>query len=297
MVVVDRLSKYVHFIPLKYPFTEISVAKAFLNHVVSLHGLPSLIVSDRDKLFVSTFWKTLFQLQGTQLRMSSSYHPQTDGQTEAINCTMEQYLRCFASDQPRKWLEWLAWAEYSYNTTVHSATKVSSFEAVYGMPPPTLTSYVPGTTKLAAVDDLLPTKETILKELRHNLQVAGNRMKVLVDKHRRDKLAPQFFGPCKILARVGPVYNVFRVNQLKKYVGSSLPVSPTLPASTNVSDTPILSQPEAVLASRIIHKEKYRPRKEILVKWSRAPLEDTAWENCWRFSRTYPSFVLKDKDA
>ncbi|KAL5818354.1 hypothetical protein ACOSQ3_022242 [Xanthoceras sorbifolium] len=155
MVVVDRLSKYAHFILLKHPFTAILVAKAFLNHVVRLHGLPSSIVSDRDKLFVSTFWKTLFQLQGTQLQMSSSYHPQTDGQIEAINRTMEQYLQCFTSDQPRKWLEWLAWAEYSYNTTAHSAMKVSPFEAVYGIPPPTLTSYVLGTTKLATVDDLL----------------------------------------------------------------------------------------------------------------------------------------------
>jgi len=75
MVVVDRLSKYAHFIPLKHPFTAASVAKTFVANVVRLHGIPTSIVSDRDKVFISSFWQTLFQLQGTQLCMSSSYHP------------------------------------------------------------------------------------------------------------------------------------------------------------------------------------------------------------------------------
>ena len=107
MVVVDRLTKYAHFVPLKYPFTAVIVAKAFVNNVVCLHAIPTSIISDRDKVFISLFWRTLFQLQGTKLCMSSSYHPQSDGQTEVVNRTLEQYLRCFAGDQPCKWLEWI----------------------------------------------------------------------------------------------------------------------------------------------------------------------------------------------
>jgi len=89
MVVVDRLTKYAHFAALKHPFTAATVAKVFIAKVVRLHGIPASIVTDRDRVFLSSFWQALFQLQGTQLCMSSSYHPQSDGQTEVMNHTLE----------------------------------------------------------------------------------------------------------------------------------------------------------------------------------------------------------------
>ncbi|GJZ53419.1 transposon ty3-G gag-pol polyprotein [Tanacetum coccineum] len=186
MVVVDRLSKYAHFIPLKHPFTAVSVAKEFVLNVVKLHGIPATVVSDRDKVFISSFWQALFKLQGSHLCMSSSYHPQTDGQTEVINRIMEQYLRCFTGDQPKKWLDWLPWAEYSYNTSVHSSTKLSPFQVVYGRPPPRLVPYVPGTTKVQVVDEYLGDRDALLRQLRANLIVAQNRMKVQADRKRRE---------------------------------------------------------------------------------------------------------------
>ena len=172
MVVVDRLTKYAHFAALKHPFTAATVAKVFIANVVRLHGIPASIVTDRDRVFLSSFWQALFQLQGTQLCMSSSYYPQSDGQTEVMNRTLEQYLRCFAGDQPRKWVEWLPLAEFSYNTSLHFSTKTTPFEAVYGTPPPTLLTYVPGISRIQVVDESLRDRDAILRELRHNLSLA-----------------------------------------------------------------------------------------------------------------------------
>ena len=120
------------------------------------------------------------------------------------------------------------------------------------------------------------------------------------------KLAPRFFGPYRVMERIGLVayklhlptglliHDVFHVSLLKKKLG---PISPTCQTLPPVSDTSeILPQPEEILQSWVIHKGTYRLKTEILVKWKGAPTEDATWENKWRFSKTYPGFILEDKD-
>lgn len=143
LVVVDRLSKAAHFIPLKHPYTAALVAQAILNNVFKLHGIPRSIVSDRDAVLVSAFCKELVKLQGCALNLSPAYHPQSDGQTLVVNRCLETYLRCTTSDKPQLWSRWLPLAEYWYNTSYHSATHTTPYEIVFGQPPPIHLPYLP----------------------------------------------------------------------------------------------------------------------------------------------------------
>lgn len=231
-VVVDRLSNYAHFIALSHPYSAAQVALAFMENVFKLHGMPSSIVCDRDVVFTSSFWKELFRLHGTDILMSSAYHPQTDGQTERVNRCIETYLRCFSSTQPKQWKRWLAWGEWSYNTAFHEAIKMTPFEAVYGYSPPSIETYVKGTTNAHHVEQELLTRDRILRLLHGNLSVAQARMKVQADKRRSErsfevddfvylrlqphrqssvairsstKLAPRYYGLYRILDHIGLV--------------------------------------------------------------------------------------------
>lgn len=134
-------------------------------------------------VFLSTFWE-LFRLQGTALRRSTAYHPQTDGQTEVVNRTLETYLRCFASTRPKQWVRWLPWSEYWYNTSFHTSTQTTPFKAVYGRDPPPLVRYEKGDTSNAAVDQQLQDRDAALEELKLQLQRAQQRMVKSANKHR-----------------------------------------------------------------------------------------------------------------
>lgn len=101
MVVVDRMSKYAHFIALSHLYLAAIVAQAFVDNIFKLHRIPISIVTDQDKVFISMFWQEFFRLQWTKLQMSTSYHPQTDGQIEVVNRSLETYFRCFVGEQPK----------------------------------------------------------------------------------------------------------------------------------------------------------------------------------------------------
>jgi hypothetical protein len=162
LTVVDRFSKSCHFIPLAHPYSAESVAQVFFAEVVRLHGIPQSIISDRDTVFTSSFWRELMRLSGTKLHMTSAFHPQSDGQTEAANKVIVMYLRCLTGDRPRQWLRWLPGAEYVYNTTYQTALKDTSFCVVYGRDPPSIRSYEPGDTRVAAVARSMEERDEFL---------------------------------------------------------------------------------------------------------------------------------------
>lgn len=151
MVVVDRFTKYAHFVPLRHPFTAATVARAFWDNIIKLHGVPHSIVSDRDCIFTSNMWRAILDAAGTKLSYSTAYHSQTDGQSERVNQCLEMYLRCAVHDTPSKWRKWLSTAEFWYNTTYHSSLNTSPFQALYGKEPnfgglPTLAAQLPAET-------------------------------------------------------------------------------------------------------------------------------------------------------
>uniref|UniRef100_A0A151UG99 Retrotransposable element Tf2 n=1 Tax=Cajanus cajan TaxID=3821 RepID=A0A151UG99_CAJCA len=168
-VVVDRLTKTAHFMPLKTGLTGKIVAAIFLDNIVRLHGFPLGIVSDRDPIFLSTFWRQLMHAGGTDLHYSMAYHPQSDGQTEVINRCLEQYLWVFASDHPQQWQVYLPWAELNYNTTYHTAIGMTPHAALYGSNPRLLPSYTVGTTLVDEVDSILIDRHNIQSTLKANL--------------------------------------------------------------------------------------------------------------------------------
>ncbi|GMI86385.1 hypothetical protein HRI_002307800 [Hibiscus trionum] len=142
LVVVDRLTKYGYFFALPRHYDAPYIAKIMVQGIIKLHGIPQSMVSDRDPIFASEIWIEIARLQGTDLCLSSAYHPQFDGQTEALNRCLEMYLRCMTGDEPSKWENYLPWAEYWYNKAFQASTGMTLFCALYGRGPPTMVSYV-----------------------------------------------------------------------------------------------------------------------------------------------------------
>ncbi|KAK6216140.1 reverse transcriptase domain protein, partial [Colletotrichum tabaci] len=135
LVIVDRLTKYAYFIPYLEASTAEDLAYTFLKYIISNHGLPKEIVSDRDKLFTSKFWKSLISQLGADHKLSTSFHPQTDGQTERINQILEQYLRCYVNYDQDNWVALLPTAQFAYNSAVGESTLHSPFYLNYGFEP------------------------------------------------------------------------------------------------------------------------------------------------------------------
>ncbi|WVZ17815.1 hypothetical protein V8G54_010797 [Vigna mungo] len=246
-VVVDRLSKYGNFTFLKHPYTARKIAELFAKEIVRLHGIPQSIVSDRDPVFMNLFWQELFRLQGTTLKMSSSYHPETDGQTEVVNRCLEAYLRCFVSEQPKNWSYWVPWAELWYNTTFHGATGKTPFEIVYGRTPPALVRFTQGETRVEAVVADLVDRDEVIRQLKYHLLRAQQQVKkfpfLVVEKKGEVSYKVQ-------LPESAKVHPVFHISQLKKAIGNHA-VEPTLPTELSLEEED-QEEPEAVLTTREI---------------------------------------------
>ena len=140
-VVVDRLTKRVHLIPTHTTATAPDTARIFFDNIFRLHGLPKIIISDRDSKFISKFWRSLFKTLGVHLALSTAYHPQTDGQTERANRTLEDMLRTFVNYRQDNWDDCLTTAEFAYKNSVQASSSYSPFYIDCGQYPITPTGF------------------------------------------------------------------------------------------------------------------------------------------------------------
>jgi hypothetical protein len=131
MVAIDKLSKSAHFIPINSTFKSINIAEIFMKEIFRLHGIPKMVISDRDVKFTSSFWKELFAGINTNLNFSMIYHKQTDGQTERTNQIVEDMFRMYVRTKPNKWEDYLHLVEFTYNNGYQTLAKLSSFEVLY----------------------------------------------------------------------------------------------------------------------------------------------------------------------
>lgn len=186
---VCRFTKAAEFIPFRHSYTAEQLALVFLDRVVRHHGIPESIISDRDKLFTSNYWTTLLAAIGTKRKLSTAYHPQTDGQTERVNQTMETYLRIYCNQQQDNWVSLLPMAQIAYNNKLSEATGVTPFYANHGRHPNLFTRALdtPIQTE-AAISSVTRLKEVHQKSL-ENIAKAQERAISYVNKKR--KMAPQ----------------------------------------------------------------------------------------------------------
>ena len=189
-VFVCRLSKRTHVVPTVKGVKPKKLAEIFFNHIWLHHGMPVGIVSDRDPLFVSNFWRALFKWAGTSLRMSTAYHPETDGQTERQNRTLLTMLRAYAAERPENWDSRLAAAEYAYNDSLHASTGYTPFYLEYGQDPLTPASLLnPRSADLPVAEDTAAFVTRLTSDLesaRAHLARAKQRQAAYANRKRRD---------------------------------------------------------------------------------------------------------------
>jgi transposase InsO family protein len=186
LVVVDRLTKAAHFILVKTTYNSAVLAELYMSQIVCLHSVPKKIISDRGTQFTSHFWQQLHEALGTQLKFSSAYHPQTNGQTERTNQILEHMLRACAFQDKLGWDKRLPNAEFSYNNSYQASLKMSPFQALYGRNCRTSLHWdQPGERQVFSPDILLEAKENIWM-VRENLKTAQSRQRSYANTRRRE---------------------------------------------------------------------------------------------------------------
>ena len=299
-----------HFVPLKSR-TATTLVKAFVREIWRLRGLPLDVVSDRDTVFTSKLWTEVMRLLDVSQDMSTAYHPPTDGQTERVNQVLEQYLPTFCAWHQKDWLEFILYAEFCYNNTIHKATKVTPCYANFVYHPvdnyaaevvesnvPAAEEYVENLAKLRTDmrETLFLARERMAKYYNRNVsekeptfQVGDNVMvnaKNIKTKRKSKKLDHKMRGPFKVKRLIGSyvyelalpygagkVYPVYHIFLLEPYHRNDIPErrSPTQQPMVDLGDD--IWEVKKVLASRVRRK-----RVQYIIRWKGFGPDENTWE-------------------
>ena len=324
-VIVDRLTKSAHFLPIKTTDSAETLGKLYVKEIVRLHGIPISIVSDRDSKFTSHLWRSLQRALGTRLNLSTAFHPQTDGQSERTIQILEDMLRACSIDFQKSWEDHLPLVEFAYNNSYQSSIGMAPYEALYGRPCRSPLCWTEIGEKALIGPNLIQETTEKIKIIRQRLSTAQSRQKSYADKRRRSlefqdgdhvflkvsprkgvkrfgktgKLAPRYIGPFEILERIGKVayrlalppqlssiHDVFHISMLRKYE----------PDPTHILDWGDLSIDEQLsFMDRPIritdHKTQVLRTKTIplvQVLWQHGGVEELTWELESEMREKYP---------
>ncbi|WVZ52451.1 hypothetical protein U9M48_003506 [Paspalum notatum var. saurae] len=313
-VVVDRLTKVAHFIPVNITYSGARLVELYISRIVCLHGVPKKIIFDRGSQFTSRFWEQLHDSLDTKLRFSTTYHPQTDGQIERTNQVLEDMLRACAIQYGTSWDKCLPYAEFSYNNSYQASLKKSPFEALYGRRCRTPLFWDQIGEKQVFSPGIIEDVEQQLRVVQENLKIAQSRQKSYADNRRRElnfkvddfvylkvsplrgvrrfnmkgKLAPRYIGPFKVLEKKGEVayrlelppslsgvHDVFHISQLKKCL--RVPEEQAPLEDLNVEeDLTYTEHPVKILeTSKRITRNKWI--KMCRVQWSHHTKKEATW--------------------
>ncbi|KAJ9511436.1 hypothetical protein QJQ45_029906 [Haematococcus lacustris] len=309
-VFVDRLSKMVHFVPCKESMNAKGFARLFVDNVFKLHGLPKDMVSDRGPHFHNTFWHHVQKLLGMRGSLSSSYHPQSDGQTERYNRVLEEMLRHYISPTPADWPDYLSLAEFAVNNSWQESIKSTPFLVNTGQSPITpMLHSLPDKGRCPEGLSYATWWQEAVAKAKLCMQAAQQRQAAYANQDRREvhykvgqmvllstknmrlkpgkarKLLPRFVGPFKVLGLVGQVavnlqlpasmsrlHSVFHVSLIKPYTGTDVGFMP--PPVEWLDEEPVYYV-ERLLDHRHVHAGK---AKEYLVQWEGYDVDHNTWE-------------------
>ncbi|GKA59605.1 reverse transcriptase domain-containing protein [Tanacetum coccineum] len=329
-VIVDRLTKSAIFTPMRETDPLDKLARLYLKEVVTRHGIPVSIICDRDPRFASNFWRSLQNALGTNLDMSTAYHPQTDGQSERTIQTLEDMLRACAIDFGKGWVNHLPLVEFSYNNSYHASIKAAPFEALYGRKcrSPVCWTEV-GEAQILGPELIQETTEKII-QIKQRMQAARDRQKSYADLKRkpmefqvgdkvmlkvspwkgvvrfgkRGKLNPRYVGPFKVLEKVGEVayklelpeelsrvHNTFHVSNLKKCHADE-PLAVPLDG-LNLDDKLHFVEEPVEIVGREVKRLKRSQIPLVKVRWNSKRGPEFTWEREDQFKKKYPHLFTK----
>lgn len=309
LVIVDRLTKFSYFLPFNEQTDSEQLAYIFMRNIVSIHGMPDEIISDRGSTLDSKFWKGLMAQLGLHPRMSTAYRPQVDGQTERVNQIVETYLRCYTNYEQNNWAKLLPMAQFAYNTSLQESIKTTPAYALFGYTPDPYKDSYDGIQNVRAILEANKLRE-LHAELRTELEFVRERMKRYYDQKRSEgptfsegdmvylstknietkrpskKLDFKYLGPFKILKKLSDstykldlppkvkLHPVFNVSLLESAEG-------TIKVDTGYDDDMEVEdereyEPEKILNAR--RNEEKGNRLEYLVKWKGYTDDENTWE-------------------